>query len=195
MEKKKLFTVKDIVGTALLLALELVLQLLGSIIPTPVTMNLSLIPITIGAIIFGPISGAFLGLTCGLILILTPNTVTLFMSISPFGTVLTCLVKTALAGLAAGFIYLPFKKKGMNLVGAIIASIVVPLLNTLVFSIFCLIFFMDGLRAQGFAITDYWSLFTVFIGFNFLIEIVSNTVICPMISKAIEMRTASNQKA
>ena len=191
MQKKKFFKVRNLVGTALLLALEVVLQFLSMIIPTPVMMNLSLIPITIGAIVYGPISGGFLGLACGLIILLTPNTVTLFMSISPAATIITCLLKTSIAGLLAGLVYIPFKKNNQSVVGSIISSIIVPLFNTLIFSIFCFIFFIEGLKEIGFNLTNYWSIFTGFIGFNFVIEIISNTVICPLIVRAIK---TNNQK-
>ena len=186
MQKEKLFLTKNIVGTAVLLAVEIVLQLLGGLIPTPVTINLSLLPITIGAIIFGPISGAFLGLISGVIVLLTPNTVTLFMAISPVGTVITCLTKTLLGGLFAGLAYIPFKEKQNKLVGIILASIIVPVVNTFMFSIFTMIFFLDGLNEMGFNIQNYWMIFTAFIGFNFIFEIIANTVTSPTIALALD---------
>lgn len=186
MEKSRLFNVKNIVGTAILVAVEVILQLIGMIIPTPVTVNLSLVPITIGAILFGPISGGFLGIISGLIILLTPNTVTLFMAISPVGTVITCLTKTMFAGVIAGLAYVPFKNKNMKMIGVIIASILVPLINTFVFSIWCLIFFIDGLNQMGFDLHSYWAIFTGFIGFNFILEIIANTIVTPSIYKAID---------
>ena len=55
--------VRKITGVAILLAIEIVLQAIGNYItPSAVSINLSLIPVALGAILFGPLSGAFLGL-------------------------------------------------------------------------------------------------------------------------------------
>ena len=179
MEKKKLFNIKGIVGTGLLLAVEVVLQVLSMIIPSAVTINLSLIPITLGAILYGPIAGLFLGVMCGVIVLVTPNTVNLFMAVSPVATILVCLFKTGLAGLLAGFIYKWLKNKH-SVAGSILASLVVPIVNTAIFSVVCYFFFLDALGLKNF-----WEIFTVLIGINFAFEIVSNTIICPSLLEVL----------
>ena len=110
MEKKRIDT-KTIVTAGLLTALTIILQLLSSIIPTGVNLNLALVPITLGAVLLGPYVGAFLGLICGAVILLSPNTVTVFMAISPVGTFLACLLKTTVAGLLAGFVAKALKEK------------------------------------------------------------------------------------
>ena len=60
---------KKMVGLALLIALVVVLQFVGGMIP-PVggfTISLVLIPIVIGAALYGPGAGAFLGAVFGVI--------------------------------------------------------------------------------------------------------------------------------
>ena len=180
MEKKKLFSVKDIVGTALLLAVMIVLQLLSMVIPTAVTINLSLIPITIAAILYGPLSGGFLGLVCGAIIVATPNTVNLFMSASPVATVFTCLLKTSIAGVLAGLVYKVFKEKH-PILGSILASIIVPLINTLIFVVMCNFFFLEALK-----LTNIWQVFAALIGINFLFESISNIIICPSLLQILK---------
>lgn len=188
MEKGKLFNTKAIVGTGLLLAIEVALQVLSMVIPSPVTINLSLIPITIGAILYGPISGLFLGIMCGVIVLVTPNTVTLFMATSPVATVLVCLSKTGLAGLLAGFIYKWMKVKH-PIAGSILASFVVPFINTLIFSIVCYFFFLDALGLKNF-----WEIFTILIGVNFIFELLSNVIICPTLYNVLlHVRRAPKQ--
>lgn len=173
MEKKQIFNTKTIVGTGLLVAVEVVLQLFSMIVPSAVNINLSLIPITIGAIVYGPTVGFFLGLVSGGIILASPNTVTVFMAISPGSTVVTCLLKTSLAGLLAGLINKLFKEKH-PLVGTISASIIVPLINTLIFALMCNFFFLKGL-----GLSNFWQIFTVLIGINFLFELITNAIICP----------------
>lgn len=180
MEKNKYFNTKMIAATGLLLAIEIVLQLLTFVIPTTVNLNLSLIPIVIGAMLYGPLVGGFLGFMCGVIILLSPNTVTVFMSINPVATVFTCLLKTFVAGLVAGYLYRLIAKKS-TLVGSIVASIIVPVINTFIFCIFTYFFFKEGL-----GLPDFGTIITAFIGVNFLFEVVSTVVIGPTLMKVIE---------
>ena len=54
--------VRNLVGTAILAALVLALQLLlGSLKLGPFNITLTLVPIILGAVLYGPLSAAFLG--------------------------------------------------------------------------------------------------------------------------------------
>ena len=176
MNKKK-FSSKDIALTGILTAIAIVLQLLSNIIPTTVNINLSLIPIVLGALLLGPIAGAFLGLVNGVIILLSPNTVSVFIAISPFGTILTCLTKTTVAGLVAGFIAKGLRNKN-DVLASVLASIVVPVINTGMFIIYTIIFFKEGL-----GLPTIGSILTAFIGINFIFEIVSTLILGPSLYK------------
>ena len=178
MEKKRIDT-KTIVLAGLLTTLTILLQFLSSIIPTGVNLNLALVPITLGAVLLGPYVGAFLGLVCGGVILLSPNTVTVFMSISPLGTFLACLLKTTVAGLLAGFAAKALKNKN-DFLSVIVASIIVPLVNTLIFALVTYFFFLEEL-----GLSDFWSIFTVLIGLNFIFEIITNVIISPTTYKVI----------
>ena len=66
--KKKGLSAKQITGIAVLLALVIVLQAFGGTIAIgAVQLNFTLIPIVLGAILFGPYIGAFLGFACGVV--------------------------------------------------------------------------------------------------------------------------------
>lgn len=177
MDKKRKINTRMIASTGLLLAVEIILQVLSFIVPGTVNINLSLIPITIGAVMFGPIVGGFLGLVNGVIILCSPNTISVFMAINPGATVLTCLTKALLAGILAGFASKLLKN---NLIGSIVASIIVPVINTLMFAMYCYFFFKDGLKIESFA-----AIFTVLIGVNFLFEIVINVVIVPILARVL----------
>jgi len=181
MEKKKLFDVKKIVGAGILTAVLVVLQLLSNIIPTGVNLNLSLVPITIGAILYGPLVGGFLGFISGLVVLLSPNTVTVFTAISPFGTIITCLTKTTAAGVLAGFVYRWISKKN-QMVATITASAIVPFVNTAMFAIYSYFFFMNGL-----GLSNIGQIFTVLIGVNFILEIVTNMIISPATFRILKL--------
>ena len=70
MKRKPFFSARNIAYLAILTALVIVLQLFASAIPIGggATLNFSLVPIVLGAILLGPLAGCFLGLLCGIII-------------------------------------------------------------------------------------------------------------------------------
>ena len=83
------YDVKKITGAAVLLAIEIVFQTIGNYISLgPISINLSLIPIALGAILYGPFVGAILGFVNGLVVLFAPSTQAIFMAYAPLGTVI-----------------------------------------------------------------------------------------------------------
>ena len=186
MEKKKFFTTKMIATTGILLGVEIVLQLIGNYVVIPggfANLNFSLIIITLGAILYGPIVGGFLGLVSGALTLISPSTMSYFFVVSPVGTILACLLKTTIAGVAAGFIFKALKNKN-DLLGSILSSIAVPVINTGIFAIFCVIFFRQRLLEIN---PDSVSaaLFLGLIGVNFIFEIIINVIVVPSLYKIV----------
>ena len=175
-----------IATTGILLAIEIVLQVLGNYIVIPggfANLNFSLIIITLGAIMYGPIVGGFLGLVSGALTLFSPSTISYFFSVSPAGTILACLLKTTLAGVAAGFIMKALKNKN-DTIGSIISSIAVPVINTGVFAVFCILFFKSRLQEIN-PNNLSAALFLGMIGFNFIIEIIITLVVVPSLYKIV----------
>ena len=175
----KRITTQQIVGTGLLLALEIIFQIIGNYLQIgPVSINLSLVTVVLAAVLYGPLSGAVLGFFNGLIVLLSPSTIAIFMPLSIFGTILVCLSKCTIAGLIAGFVFKLFKNKN-NLIGLIIASILVPVINTGIFSGLALVFFRHFLESgvsEQFPNIGAFLIFGV-IGINFLVEIASTAIL------------------
>ena len=175
----KRITTQQIVGTGLLLALEIIFQIIGNYLQIgPVNINLSLVTVVLGAVLYGPLSGAVMGFFNGLIVLLSPSTIAIFMPISPVGTVIACLLKCTIAGLVAGFVFKLFKNKN-NLIGLIIASILVPVINTGIFSVVCLLFFRPFLESGVSETFPNIGAFLIFgvIGINFIVEIISTVAL------------------
>lgn len=175
----KIITTKQIVGTGLLLALEIILQIVGNYLQFgAVNINLSLMTIVLAAVLYGPLSGAILGFFNGLMALLSPSTIAIFMPVSQIGTIMACLLKTTLAGLLAGFVFKPFRNKN-HLLGLIVCSVLVPLINTGVFSLFALLFFRPLLEAGVNEQNPNIIAFLVFgfIGINFVFEIITTVVV------------------
>lgn len=185
MNKKQ--TIKKMAGLACLSAVVVVLQLFSNYIAFgPVSITLSLIPIVIGAIIYGPSGGALLGFINGIIVITAPSTLAVFMPFNPFATIAICLIKTTVAGAVSGLLFKLVEKKNMVL-ATILASIVVPLVNTGLFAIGCMLFFMPLLRDFAGDSNVYGYLFLTFIGINFLIEFATNSILSPTVHYIIRI--------
>ena len=118
----KFFSTKTIAGLGVLTAMVVALQILSNYVQFgPISITLALFPIAVGAMLYGPIGGLFLGLVDGAMVLLAPSTISGFFAISPLGTIVTCLLKTGLAGLIAGFLFSLYKKQiNVELVCALI---------------------------------------------------------------------------
>ena len=184
----KSITTKQIVLTGLFLALEIILQIVGNYLQFgPVNINISLVAVVLAAAICGPISGAIIGFFNGIMALLSPSTIAVFMPVSPVGTVLACLLKCTLAGLISGFVFKLLRKKN-KILGLIVSSLLVPIINTGIFIVFCLIFFRPILESNvtSGAFPNIWMFLLVgFIGWNFLIELVSTGVLSPIVGGVI----------
>lgn len=178
---------KKITGVAILSSSLVALAFLSNYITIgSVNVNLALIPIVIGACIYGPIAGLFLGIIDGIVILLSPSTM-LFISYNVFFTILLCALKTGIGGLLAGVVYSIFKKKNEHL-GVFFASIILPITNTLIFLLGVFLFFIpvylniapNGSNVIVFIIT---STLTI----NFLIELLINILLSSTIYRIIKI--------
>ena len=181
--KKKIFTTDFIVKVGILSAIEVIFAFISQFIKIgPASINLALIPIAFGAIMFGPLCGGCLGLLNGAMVLVSPDTQAYFMNVDIFGpwcipgTILVCLLKCTLAGVASGFLYKLLKNKN-EIVAIIVASFIVPLVNTAIFLIGAAIFFTSAFKGL---------LISVF-SFNFLIEIGVTALLTPAIIRTIHI--------
>ncbi|MBQ6335181.1 MAG: ECF transporter S component [Erysipelotrichaceae bacterium] len=179
---------RKIAGISILTAIVIVLQLMGSFIRFgPFSISLVLIPIVVGAALYGPYAGAFLGFIFSLVVLLSGDAAA-FLAVNVFGTILTVLAKGTLAGLCAGIVYKLFAKKPF--LAAVMAAISCPIVNTGIFILGCYLFFYETVSAWGaafgFANTSAY-IFLGMIGANFLFELLSNIILSPVIVRVINM--------
>lgn len=185
---------KKLVGTALLAAVIVVLQTVASGIKIgQFTPTFSLIPIIIGAILYGPMAGAFLGLVFGVIVVIAVLSgaeafSTMMLTANPVMTIFLCLFKGAMAGFVPGLVYQSLKDKN-ELVATAVASVLAPLMNTGIFSIGLLTVFKpiaDEVGASlGFSGAAQFILVGI-IGLNFLVELGINVVFVPVVTRIIK---------
>lgn len=175
-----------LVGTALLTAIVVVLQLVGGAIKFGTfSISLVLMPIVVGAALFGIWSGAWLGLVFGLMVLATGDAA-LFLGINVPGTIITVLAKGVLAGLAAGAIYKLLEKKN-KIVATLLASIASPVVNTGVFLIGCAVFFMDTMKEWAGDGPVFVYMIVGLVGINFVLELAINLVLNPVIVQIVDI--------
>ena len=174
---------------AVFTALVIILQLMGSFIRFgPFAISLVLVPIVIGAATCGYEIGAWLGFIFGVV-VLASGDAAPFLAIDVFGTVLTVLLKGTACGFAAGLAYEALKKYNRYL-AVIAAAIVCPVVNTGVFLLGCLVFFMEAISEWGLSagfnnVAAY--MFLGLAGGNFLFELASNVVLSPVIVRVLNI--------
>lgn len=183
---------RKLAGLAIFTAIIVVLQILCTFVRFgPFSITLALAPIIIGAAVYGAGSGAYLGFVMGLVVLITGicgwdgGTVNYLMNINAFATIVLCLLKSIVAGWAAGAIYKIFARKSI-LLGVIAAGIVCPVVNTGLFILLLSLFFRSTLEvwAGGTSVMKY--IIVSLTGINFLIELLVNLVLASTITRIIK---------
>ena len=186
---KKGMSTETLVMLSLLTALVALLSYLGGFIRIGglASISLTLIPVVLGAALYGPYAGAWLGAVSGVVFFMTADAVFWF-GLSIGGTVITVLIKGACAGLAAGYVYKLLESKNKYL-AIMVAAIAAPVVNTGIFIIGCLIFFIGAVRdmaaGAGMGVGGY--LIVGFVGLNFVFELIVNIALAPALSRLIDI--------
>ena len=180
---------KNMVGVGLFAAIVMVLQFLGGGIRFGMfSISLVLVPIVVGAALYGIKSGAWLGFAFGAAVLLSGDAAA-FLVINPMATVLVVLVKGACCGLAAGVVYTLLERCN-KVLAVFVAALVCPLVNTGVFLLGCQLFFLETVAEWGRALGYENAAAYMFLGLagaNFLIEVAVNLVLAPVIVRLIKV--------
>ena len=189
--KNNIFTARNVTSLAILIALVVVLQTFGGAINIgPVQLNFTLIPIALGAILLGPLAGLILGFACGVvvaiqvILGLVPFYVLIWTE-TPVVALLTCVVKTTVAGYIAGLTFKIFRKKNFYM-AVFVAAALVPIINTALFIVGCLgmwevmVSLAGGTNIIGFILVS-------LVTFNFFVELAINLLCAPALYRVIKV--------
>ncbi len=180
----KKWDTKTMVLGAVLTALVIILQYLSMAIRFGTfSITLSLIPIVIGAITCGMGMGSWLGLVFGVTVLLTGDAAP-FWAVNPAGTLITVLLKGMASGFFPALVFKLLKNKN-QIVASAVSAIISPIANTGVFLLGCTVFFVPTLIEWYGNVTAF--LVTIF-SFNFVIELVLNIVLTPVIVRLINIR-------
>ena len=182
------FETKKLVGLSVLTAIIIVLQALAISIRFGIfNITLVLIPIVVGAALYGYKAGAWLGFVFSVVVLFTDAGA--FLAIRVPGTIITVILKGTLAGLAAGIVYLALEKVNKYL-ACVVAAICAPIVNTGIFLIGCRLFFYETIKgwAEGAGFASAGAFMIVgLVGTNFLVEMAINIILSPTILRLVNL--------
>ena len=190
MAQKQFISTKQMTLGALLTAMVVVLQLLGSFIRLgPFSVSLVLVPLVIGAATCGPLIAAWLGLSFGVTVLLSGDAA-LFLAIHIPGTIVTVLLKGILCAFAAALVYKLLERFNLY-VAVVVAAIVCPIVNTGIFLLGCRLFFWETIAewgtGAGFANPAAYAILGL-VGANFLFELAFNLLLSPIIVRLLKIK-------
>lgn len=193
---------KKLTFMAIFAALIIVLQIVATFVKFgPVSITLALVPIIVGAAIYGKRAGAFLGLVFGLVVYIVglmgwDGGFVLYLSgasfYTGFLTAALCIVKGVAAGFIAGAVYEAIKNKKAAVAAA---GALCPITNTGIFAAGILLFFMKNLtESTAVGQTALYTLFVGWVGINFIVELFVNLILSAAICRIIEAGAKVNKK-
>ena len=135
------FDARTIAEYAVFIAIILAMRIMGlSMIPVgPLKMTLTMVPIAIGAMLLGPLGGAILGMVFGFTSLYDAMTgasamTGFFFQVSPFHTVVLCVVTRTLVGAVTGWLFQLLRKLDRQRIWCYFAGgLLAPMLNTIFF--------------------------------------------------------------
>ena len=163
-------------GLGILTAIIVVLQVFTTFVHFgPFSITLALIPIVVGAAMYGKGAGAYLGAVFSVVVVImciTGGDVggAMVWAANPIMCIIMCMLKGTVAGFLAGLMYELLQEKN-KLLGVILAALISPIANTGIFIIGMLLFFKDTLAAWAGGSDLLTYIIMGLTGINFLIEL------------------------
>ena len=197
-KKNKGMNTRFLAQLALLIAIQIVMRILGlGRVPIgPLNMSFLTLPIAIGAMLMGPLTGGILGAVFGLFSLWDAisgagGMTTFFFQYSPVGTIILCVGMRILMGVCCGLIFKLVSKLDRDektwsyFVGALSA----PLLNTIFFMGFIILFFYNTSVVQNkvaeLGATNPFMYVIMLVGLQGLIEAISVAIVGGILAKVL----------
>ena len=182
---------------ALLVAIILVMKLTGlaSIPVGPLVMTFTMVPIAIGAMLMGPLAGGILGMVFGFTSYYDAVTgaslmTGVFFQLNPVSTFVLCVGMRILVGVLAGWLFRGLKQiDPTKTVSYFAVGLATPLLNTLLFMGYIVLFFyqsdfvQEKVAALGAA--NPFMFVILMVGVQGLVEAVTGAVVGGGVGKAV----------
>lgn len=186
---------KKLTYFSVLTALTVILQLLGNTVKIGiVTLNFSLIPIVLAAILLGVWYGTALGAITGLIILFhcgilgADGFTNVLFATDPVIISLVCVVKTAAAGALSALLF-KWLIRYNGFAATVVAAGIVPIINSGIFilGMLCIIPSLEnaGFLAEG---ANAFAVIVIgFVGLNFVFEFALNIIVAPALYRVIKI--------
>lgn len=197
MSRRK-FDVHTLTRLAILIAIVLAMKLTGlSSIPVgPLNMTLNMIPIGIGAMLLGPLAGGILGMVYGFTSFydaVTGGSVMthIFFQLTPLGTFGLCVVVRILVGVLTGLIFEALQKIDKhNTLCFFAGGLAAPLLNTLLFMGYIVLFFYNSEyiqnRVSTLGATSAFMFVILSVGIQGIVEALTGMIVGGGVAKSVD---------
>lgn len=195
--RKTEWNTRTLVQLALFVAIILLMKVTGlsSIHVGPLNMTLTMIPIAIGAMLLGPVPGALLGAFYGFTSLydaISGGSVLThaFFQISPFHTVVLCVVLRALVGYLTGILFgLIQRVDRTRTVCYYLGGLAAPLLNTALFMGYIVLVFYNTDTVRGYVeklgASGPLMFIILFVGVQGLVEAAAGCLIGGSVAKGV----------
>jgi len=188
----KKFDTYRLTALGILTAIIIVLQIISTFVKFgPFSITLALIPIVIGAAMFGAAAGAYLGAVFSVVVLLmcvfgADIGGAMVWNANPLMCAVLVMLKGTLAGFEAGVHYRALESSN-KYVATVTAALMSPLVNTGIFVLGMMIFFKDTLTAWAGGSDILYYIIFVMTGVNFLVEVGVNMLLCPVVVKIMDV--------
>ncbi|MPM29011.1 hypothetical protein SDC9_75549 [bioreactor metagenome] len=183
---------RRLVGMSIFTAMVVVLQIFATFVKFgPFSITLALAPIVVGAALYGPKAGAWLGAAFGAVVLIMCIVAadiggSILWNVNPAVTAILCIVKGCAAGYISGLVYKALSGKSVTF-RVIAAALCSPIVNTGIFVLAMVLFYRDTLTQWAGGSDLFIYVFATLIGVNFLVELLVNTALAPVIARIIKI--------
>ncbi len=191
-ENKTSLDVYKLTFLAILTAIVFVLQFFVKIPLGQFTISVSLAVIVLGAALFGFSGGAWLGGVSAVAILLNGDAA-LFYGFNFWLTIVVVMLKGILSGVAAAGVY-KLLKKFNTYISVTVAAVVAPIVNTGIFFLGSILFFFPDIEAMAGGQNATIFVLVAFIGLNFVVELILNVVLAPVIVRLLKLLPLTKQR-
>lgn len=183
---------RRLVGMGIFTAMVVVLQVFATFVKFgPFSITLALAPIVVGAALYGPKAGAWLGAAFGAVVLImcilgADIGGAILWNVNPAVTAVLCIVKGGAAGYISGLAYKALSGKNVTF-RVVAAALCSPIVNTGIFCLAMVLFYHPTLVEWAGGSDLFYYVFVGLIGVNFLVELLVNTVFAPVIARIIKI--------
>lgn len=180
---------RELVTTALLVALIVALQAFSSVAARIglFSFALGLFPATIGSVLYGKRKSLIFGAALGITILATDATAFALYGINVLATIFVVLLKSVASTFITATVF-DLLGKCNRFVAVVVAAILGPIVNTAIFTVGVCIFFKDFFSAFVGDGAPFIVGFLLMILGNFIIEMVINIVLSPVVLRVLDMR-------